>query len=139
MCFLRVNGYFQVVNEKVATAFNMKKHGVAIIRPAIQERVTYLPGSVTKEALISFLEDYGSPLLVDYNEDTSMIVFDDKQRWHAMLFLPDANQDLIQIHNTNILLNRVCNKYKFCNIHKLLCIVHILILNRQNYTQLRGD
>ena len=38
------------------------------MRPAIQEVVNYLPGKVTKEALISFFEDYGTPLIIDYNE-----------------------------------------------------------------------
>ena len=71
----------------------MKKKGVAIVRPAIQEVVNYLPGKVTKEALISFFEDYGTPLIIDYNEDTSMIVFEDKQPFHMTLLLPDPKDE----------------------------------------------
>ena len=82
-----------MTDEKVAAAFGLKKKGVAIVRPAIQEVVNYLPGKVTKEALISFFEDYGTPLIIDYNEDTSMIVFEDKQPFHMTLLLPDPKDE----------------------------------------------
>ena len=63
--------------------------------------VTYLPGKVTKEAMISFLEDYGTPLIIDYNEDTQMVIFDDKQKYHAMLFLPDPKGYSMKISNSS--------------------------------------
>ena len=82
-----------MTDKEVAAAFGLKKKGVAIVRPAIQEVVNYLPGKVTKEALISFFEDYGTPLIIDYNEDTSMIVFEDKQPFHMTLLLPDPKDE----------------------------------------------
>jgi len=82
--------FVRVSDPEVAKAFGMSKKGVAIVRPAIPEVVTYLPGKVTKEAMISFFEDHGTPLIIDYNEDTAMLVFDNKQEWHITLFFPDV-------------------------------------------------
>ena len=65
---LKTKKFVKVTDKEVANAFGLKKKGVAIVRPAIQEIVNYLPGKVTKEALISFFEDYGTPLIIDYNE-----------------------------------------------------------------------
>ena len=65
----------KVTDKEVANAFGLKKKGVAIVRPAIQEVVNYLPGKVTKEALISFFEDYGTPLIIDYNEGRETRMF----------------------------------------------------------------
>ena len=87
--------FVRITDPEIAKSIGMKKKGVAVIRPAIPEVVTYLPGSTTKEALISFLEDYATPLIIDYNEDTQMLIFDDKQRYHAMLFLPDPKGEFL--------------------------------------------
>ena len=81
--------FVRITDPEVAKSINLSKEGIAVMRPAIPEVVNYLPGKVTKEAMISFLEDYATPLIIDYNEDTQMLIFDDKQRYHSMLFMPD--------------------------------------------------
>ena len=75
----------KVTDKDVAAAFGLKKKGVAIVRPAIQEVVNYLPGKVTKEALISFFEDYGTPLIIDYNEGRDTRT---SRSWSLQYFFP---------------------------------------------------
>lgn len=80
-------------DAEIASKFEIKTHGVFVVKRMLPDRLTKHAGPVSDESLIYFLDHYGTPLVTEYSEETTMIVFDKKQKMHVYLFMPDAKDD----------------------------------------------
>ena len=49
-------------------------------------------GTVSEEAMIYYLDNYGNPLIAEYSDETAMMLHEDHYKWHSYLFLPGKNK-----------------------------------------------
>ena len=49
-------------------------------------------GTVSEEAMIYYLDNYGNPLIAEYSDETAMMLHEDHYKWHSYLFLPGKDK-----------------------------------------------
>lgn len=77
----------------VAKVFGIERHGTYIFKQAMDGRITEMEGEMSEESLKSFLENFGKPLVSDYTEEHTMVIFNKDQKHHVFLLLPDATNE----------------------------------------------
>ncbi|CAG5111665.1 Oidioi.mRNA.OKI2018_I69.chr2.g5945.t1.cds [Oikopleura dioica] len=80
-------------NADVAKVFGIERHGTYIFKQSMPGRIVEMEGEMTKETLSSFLENFGKPLVQDYTEEHTMVIFNKDQAHHIFLLLPDPTNE----------------------------------------------
>lgn len=80
-------------DKDVAAQFGIKQHGVFTVKYALPDRLNKHEGKVSHESLIFFLDHYGNPLVMEYGEETTMIIFEKEYKMQVHLLLPDPKDE----------------------------------------------